>query len=762
MSDLRKDSDLGFGDGRAPEAAGASSPLDSNPAMIVHRLLRGRYHIAALLGVIFAAVGAPAGYLAVKPSYTSLGMIQIVPATRKILYETEESQIPPMFDSFVSAQAQFVTARRVFDMAMQDEQLRQSGWPDGVDGLRMLQQSVAAWAPPRGQIVTVRSEAGQPHLAQESLNAVLRAYKRLYIDERGRTRMERQRILEEQQLTLRAEVRALKDQINSLAEQFGVDNLARLHAARVDELSELDARLREVDLAIADAETRAAARPQSGAPTASAEPGSEGVPDPIAERRALEAAIAERDRPLADMLARERALRTELANLRNAGYGPQHRGVRQVDTQLTTLRIQIEDRVDALADGFTPEAGGETLIAGASLEDLRALRVRYQRLRDDAEAQVSFLGARRRVIAGLQEEVVNKERLLADARNALDRLQLEARQQDESTDRVTIASWGDYPVAPSRDKRITLAGAGFVGGFGFGVGLVGLFGLVRPSCRYVDDLERPTHSAPLLGTLPDLNTHDPEQEELAALSVHQIRNVLEIQNPSPDGLGRVFTITSACAGEGKTSLTMALGMSFAAAGQRTLIVDSDLVGRGVTLQLRLDKKPGLRELLEGATAEDVSHSTPVVNLRATPTGSAERFEPKNISRDGAARALGALRGSFDIVLIDTGPIMGSLEGNLLCALSDATLLVVTRGQKSRLVQAALARLANIGGRCAGTVFNRALADDYMRSVSHTSFHVGSVRSGQQPITRDPSIAGSRALVQAVAGTGHEREGQDAA
>ena len=727
-----------------------------NPLLLVHRLLRGRYHLAIGLGIALAAIGAVGGYLAVKPQYASEGMIQIIPAIPKVLYDSEESQVPPLFESFVAAQAQFVTTRRVLDMAMQDEKLRTAGWPEGVEGLKRLQRAIHAYVPTRGQIVMVRSETREPARAQESLNAVLRAYKRLYIDERGRSRDERQRILEEQQGTLQAELRSVKDQINSLAEEFGVDNLARLHAARVDEMEDLNGKIRGVDLAIAESETRAGLR-SSAQRTASAQDGPEGpasLPDPIAEREAREAALARQDETLANDLAQERTLKGALADLRNEGYGPQHRGVKRLTSRLTALRIRIDDRVAMLGEGLDTSQTGD-VIAGASVEDLRALRARYQRLRDEAKTQATFLATRRRVIAGLQDEAHNKEKLLADARTALDKLSVERRQQEESTGRVNIAGWGDFPVAPSKDKRIPAAVAGVLGGFGVGVGLIALLGLLRPSCRFVDDLEHPARSAPLLGTLPNLDVGDPQQDELAALSVHQIRNVLELQNDREKGVGRAFTITSACAGEGKTSLTMALGMSFAAAGERTLLVDADLVGRGVTKQLDLDGKPGMRELLAGEPASACTHATPVANLRAMPTGSMEGFEPKNLSRERAARGLAALRDTCDVILIDTGPLLGSLEGNLLCALSDASVLVVTRGQKSKLVQASLARLANIGGRCAGMVFNRALADDYIRSVSHASFHLASVRSSHQPITTDDSIIGARALVQAVAGVGRE-------
>lgn len=283
-----------------------------------------------------------------------------------------------------------------------------------------------------------------------------------------------------------------------------------------------------------------------------------------------------------------------------------------------------------------------------------------------------------------------------------------------------------------------------------GAGLIAMLGLIVPSCRFVNDLERPMHTAPLLGSLPDLDSDDPEQEELAALSIHQIRNVLELQHSGEEDRGRVYTITSATSGEGKTSLTMALGMSFAAAGRRTLILDADLIGRGVTHHLKLDGRPGLRELAESTPLSQCAHPTQVNNLFATPTGATEGFEPKNLSRDCVANLLNEMRLEYDVVVVDTGPILGSLEGNLVSSLSESTILLVTRGQRSKLVQAAMERIAIIGGSCAGTVFNRALAEDYRRSVSHASFHVSSVRSSHQPNLQNGLFAGSRVLVSAVA------------
>ena len=73
-----------------------------------------------------------------------------------------------------------------------------------------------------------------------------------------------------------------------------------------------------------------------------------------------------------------------------------------------------------------------------------------------------------------------------------------------------------------------------------------------------------------------------------------------------------------------------------------------------------------------------------------------------------------------MILIDTGPILGSIEASLVCAAADGVVLAVSRGQSRPLVEKSLAHLTGIGARLAGVVFNRAQANDFERSISGMS------------------------------------------
>src|ERR1700742_1564116 len=81
------------------------APAAANPLMMVHRLLAGRYIWATLLGIALACLGGTIAYLFVKPTYQSIGLIEVKPVLGRILYSNEQNGVMPMFDAFVETQA---------------------------------------------------------------------------------------------------------------------------------------------------------------------------------------------------------------------------------------------------------------------------------------------------------------------------------------------------------------------------------------------------------------------------------------------------------------------------------------------------------------------------------------------------------------------------------------------------------------------------------------------------------------------------------
>jgi capsular exopolysaccharide synthesis family protein len=205
---------------------------------------------------------------------------------------------------------------------------------------------------------------------------------------------------------------------------------------------------------------------------------------------------------------------------------------------------------------------------------------------------------------------------------------------------------------------------------------------------------------------------------VAAHCIHQIRIMLQV-GPNPDRR-RVFMVTSAATGDGKTSLTMALGLSFAASGSKTLVVDCDMVGQGLTFRLKAQGIPGLLETLNTGTLRGHVRKTATKGLYVLPIGNADAADAGSLSPNSIKQLLGACCQHFDIVVIDTGPILGSLEASAIATEVDGVIMAVARGQQQPLVERAIRHLRVIGANIFGIVFNRAEQRDFQRSVSSAS------------------------------------------
>ena len=99
----------------------------------------------------------------------------------------------------------------------------------------------------------------------------------------------------------------------------------------------------------------------------------------------------------------------------------------------------------------------------------------------------------------------------------------------------------------------------------------------------------------------------------------------------------------------------------------------------------------------------------------SPAGRADATGASRLSLPPMRRILDEARQFFDIVLIDSGPILGSVEASVVAQDVEGVILIVARGQQVPLVKRALAQLRAVDARIAGMVFNRADAKEFSRA-----------------------------------------------
>jgi capsular exopolysaccharide synthesis family protein len=171
---------------------------------------------------------------------------------------------------------------------------------------------------------------------------------------------------------------------------------------------------------------------------------------------------------------------------------------------------------------------------------------------------------------------------------------------------------------------------------------------------------------------------------------------------------RVLLITSACGGEGKTTLAAQLAERCVNAGLGTLLVDADL--RNPSLGRMFDRATGrgLADILRGeATAEEaITVIEDAGGLHFLPAG-ADRDDPGRLLRgDRLGRFLARARESFDVVIVDAPPVLPVPDALTIGRWVDGVVLAV-RSDASRfpLVEQADQKLSAMGVPVLGAVVN---------------------------------------------------------
>lgn len=706
----------------APGAAAAGQEQD-NPFEIferIHRLLRGRYVYAIVLGAIGAAVGAAGGWMATKPKYQSVGMIRIKePAS--LVYTIDDHR--NRGSGYLRTIAQLIQEPRVIDRAMTSDAWKRVGkgfTPDARDEFR---DSLRVETDPGAtELIYVRFTDPVPSVAKVGVEQVISAYEIIHGDTDLVITPQRIADLQTGVRTYDSRIGNLRQQIVAIGKDYGATDLEPLYTEAFESLREKEKELTAMERQIARAEL---------APEAS-ETAVE--PDEPAIMRAA-AKIAKDDPTIADLIKRMNDAQSYVTLLRDRGLTDVHPGVVKAEATAKGLRGQVLSATKKYMDqqgGVTIGPDGEAVRPSPErLAQMKAALETARRERDTIQDRVLTLNAKRLQIADLNDQIKKEQASKAEVEKRLTQLTTESNNP-EGGGRITIISKGEEPNRPSVDSRKKLAALGFMLGGGIPVGLVLLWGLLDRRFRFSDDASAGPIQPALLGILPYLpeDMADPEQAAVAAHCVHQIRTLLQISAAQHDR--RVFVVTSPTSGDGKTSLSLSLALSFASSGSNTCLIDFDLIGRGLTSAMNAKSEEGVMDAIDRGELNGHIKATGFKRLSIVPAGNSDAQHVPRLSPVTVQHLVRQAREKFDVVVIDTGPILGSIEASLVASASDGVILALGRGQARPLAERAIQRLASVGSSIVGVVFNRAQPNDFRRAISSASVRSVPNQGGAPP------------------------------
>lgn len=172
---------------------------------------------------------------------------------------------------------------------------------------------------------------------------------------------------------------------------------------------------------------------------------------------------------------------------------------------------------------------------------------------------------------------------------------------------------------------------------------------------------------------------------------------------------KVITLTSAQPGEGKSTTSVNLAISFARAGFRTLLIDADTRNSVMSGTFKSNERyQGLTSFLSGnAELSDVICDTSIDNLMIIPAGQVPPNPTSLIQNDNFKAMVETVRGLYDYVIIDTPPLGLVIDAAILAHHSDASLLVVkAEADKRRTVTKLKEQLEQSGSVFLGVILNK--------------------------------------------------------
>jgi succinoglycan biosynthesis transport protein ExoP len=182
-----------------------------------------------------------------------------------------------------------------------------------------------------------------------------------------------------------------------------------------------------------------------------------------------------------------------------------------------------------------------------------------------------------------------------------------------------------------------------------------------------------------------------------------------------------LVVTSAAPQEGKTLIASNLGATFARAGANVLLIDCDIHRPRLHRVFHVPRSPGLIDLLrfdgQGVHQETARRAalhqkrtairrTSIERLSLLPCGASAQMAPELLEPDSLRDLLLQLQLEYDVILLDTPPVLVSADAATLSASADGVILVVRAGQTDReAAELARQRVSAAGGQVLGAVLN---------------------------------------------------------
>jgi succinoglycan biosynthesis transport protein ExoP len=542
----------------------------------------------------------------------------------------------------------------------------------------------------RSNVISVQAEAATPDEAAAIANAFADRYLAQQRSDKIATTQRVETFLADRIAELRQQV----EKAEQTAEDYRRENgLYRGASAGItsQQMTELNTQLVLAQTAKAEADARLKEAEGQRSTGAGAGAG-DSVPDVLRS-------------PLIQALKEQQAqVERRLAEL-SSSYGAQHPKILSAHAELADINRKLATEIGHTMEGLRHEAATAT--------------ARYEALRQNFEQLQAQMG-------NVNDKSIRLEALERDAtvyRNLLESMMGRAKetmgQQELQQANAKLLSPAAPPWAPAFPPKTLLVFLGTLGGLLIGTVLAMLREGSDRTFRLSEQIESAT-GLPVLAMVPNLRRSaapalDVLERPISPFSEALRRLYIGLQISEDIRSPKTVLFCSATPGEGKSTIAASLARMLASNGRRVLLIDCDWRSPSLHRLFRCHNRGGLVALLEHDTVahEDVIHSDAQSGVDIITAGN---FTPSSMHRLMSPRlqlVIEAFAKSYDLVILDSPPVLVGAEVLSLCRLVDKVVYAIRWGSTRREIALdGLKQIVEAHGDVAGVVLSRVDARRY--------------------------------------------------